>query len=537
MLAIKYYSFLKNVVSSKINSTFSSQYKFLRDFFKPHFDSRQYLDRNPDVQQAGLNPLAHWLSHGVWEGRIGAPSLEIEVGQQQGSALGWTQLVIGNKSISVRLKPDRTDILDQIIEQFKFETTVLSAGGLALNNLRTYRGGDLLARDGIKISSLFEGLPEKVGVLVATPMLVAGGAEKYVVDWVSSLEALGHGPVVVVVTEQTRQQAQGWEQLKILAPLKGNCVKFWSDDVLSGVNSAAHFAHFTQALRPKVLIANNSRLALDAIVRFGRGLSYQSRLYCTYFSISPMGLGAPFGARYPTLTCLHATSVTDNEALQKNLVEQTGAIPGTRVALLPPLAHVLPHDQFQKRLESRRAQNKKASQRRWVWLSRVEPAKGTAILRRIAQLMPRDQFDVFGPLEPNGRCHEELQLPNVELRGLVADVTAADFTAYNGFLFTSFFEGMPNVVLEMTQHAIPMVIADVGGLSHTFKEGSVLFVQHEKEIQRTADRFAATLEKLAAMTLDEVERMAHQAYECVESRHSAVAHRAAVVALLETECA
>jgi spore maturation protein CgeB len=35
----------------------------------PYFDTAFYLDRNPDVRQAGINPLVHYLQHGEAEGR------------------------------------------------------------------------------------------------------------------------------------------------------------------------------------------------------------------------------------------------------------------------------------------------------------------------------------------------------------------------------------------------------------------------------------------------------------------------------------
>lgn len=513
----------------------SPQDRALRDFVQPHFDKAWYLERNSDVRRAGIDPLEHWLRHGIWEGRVGPSTLEIVTGLELTEAYGWRCFALGERLLSVRIKPDMSPVLQQIMEQARFEPTVLAAGARAIGNLRTYRGDDLLARDGINVAALYEGLPARCGVLVATPMLVAGGAEKYVADLVNALAAQGLGSVVVLVTDQTRQEAQGWERLKVLEPLQAHSVRFWSDSVGASHGTADHFARFAQSLRPSLLVANNSRLALDAIVRFGRGLSQHTRLFCTYFSLSPLGLGAPYGARYPTWTCAHATNITDNEVMHATLVEMTGSIPGTRVALVPPLAPVLARDAFEKRLASRRLHCGKARQRRWAWVSRVEPAKGTEILRLIALKLPGDKFDVYGPLERHARGGTDLRAPNLQLRGLVTDVAAADFTMYDGFLFTSLFEGMPNVVLEMAQHAIPLVLADVGGLSYTFGDGAALFVQHGENAQATADEFATALEQLAAMSMNEVERMVRHAYDRVDTRHGAAAHSAAVRALLSPE--
>lgn len=526
-----------------LRSTFSKvtaplecpQTKALRDFVQPYFEATSYLGSNEDVRRSGTDPLMHWLGYGIWEGRSGLSALEVVVDLELDEAYGWRQFNIGERSICVRIKSDRSVILNQIMEQFRFDPTVLAAGAHALKNFRSIRGDDILAREGIKVSVLYDGLPDTVGVMVATPLLVAGGAEKYIVDLVNTLDELGYGPVVVVVTDQTRQQAQGWSQLKILAPLQNHFVKFWSDAVKPDHGRSDHFACFVQSLRPRLLVANNSRLALDAISKFGRGLSQHSRLYCTYFSLSPFGLGAPWSARYATWTCQYAKSITDNEVMHATLREMTGAIPGTQVAIVPPLAPVLTRDFFDKRLTARSSRSSPARQRRWAWVSRVDTAKGTQILRQIALKLPSDRFDVFGPLSPCSHVGDELTAPNIQLCGLIHDVTSADFTAYDGFLFTSIFEGMPNVVLEMTQHAIPLVLADVGGLSYTFTDGSALFVQHSETLQTTVDNFVAALDRLAAMPLEDIQRMVSYAYERVEARHGLVAHRTAVRALLEKE--
>ncbi len=518
-----------NAYSSK--TIFQPLDKSLYEFVLPHFDSELYLKTNPDVRQAGLDPLTHWLRYGLLEGRA-APPLEVFQGLKQNEKFGWHNFLVGDRQISLRVRHFKSGFLSEIIEQARFELNLLGPGANAIKNLPIFWGDDLISRDGVKVSTLYEGLPSKLGVLIATPMLCAGGAEKYVADLVKTLVEFGHSPVLVMVTAQTRQQAQGWEQIKILEPLRGHFIKFWSDSVESAHGGPLRFALFAQSLRPKFIIANNSQLALEAIARFGLGLSQYSNLYCTYFSISHLGLGAPFGARFPSLTCRYATSLTDNEVMQKTLNDLTDSIPGSNVALLRPLTLVLDRERFQRRLFLRRILRNTSSQRRWLWLSRVEPAKGVDILRRIAWLMPNDQFDVYGPLESSARYEEE-KLPNLRFNGILLDVSAADFTMYDGFIFTSFFEGMPNVVLEMAQHAIPLVLADVGGLTHTFKEGSALFIGHDKEVQITAIRFAETLLKLATMSVDEVERMVCDAYDRVEARHGAVAYKASLRVLLE----
>ncbi|TWG65313.1 hypothetical protein [Aminobacter sp. J44] len=49
-----------------------------REGANPHpvFDTKEYLDANPDVKAAGVNPFDHFNNHGLAEGR--APSSELK---------------------------------------------------------------------------------------------------------------------------------------------------------------------------------------------------------------------------------------------------------------------------------------------------------------------------------------------------------------------------------------------------------------------------------------------------------------------------
>jgi len=146
------------------------------------------------------------------------------------------------------------------------------------------------------------------------------------------------------------------------------------------------------------------------------------------------------------------------------------------------------------------------------------PTKGLDLLRHIADLRPTDQFDVFGPPEAGVDVQTELQ--NLRYGGVIMDIAAADFTDYDGFLFTSDGEGMPNVVLAMSQHAIPMILARVGGLSHTFTSG-VRFIDHGSDCWQMAREFSAALDEIVALEPAEVSRMTKQARACALERHSA----------------
>src|SRR5690242_11844693 len=42
------------------------------------FDSRWYLTQNPEVAQAGIDPLVHYVDYGAWEGRDPHPLFDTD---------------------------------------------------------------------------------------------------------------------------------------------------------------------------------------------------------------------------------------------------------------------------------------------------------------------------------------------------------------------------------------------------------------------------------------------------------------------------
>lgn len=501
----------------------------LRDFVTATMDREAYLRLYPDVAGSGLDPVEHWLGHGLREGRqipgftvrrLGAPPPSVSGRLMRFAWRGETVLIA---------QPLPEELLAQIHDQARHDTAVLAPGARAIGRLRQVEAGDLVDRDGLDVPGLLAAVPERPAVVLALPFLLAGGAEKYAADLADALAAGGAGPILVLVTDQTAAEARGWEELGILAAFRGMEVRFWRD-ICGGPGHARPeaLARFLHALRPRLLLVVNSRSGLEAVARFGRGLAAGTRIACTYFSMGLDGIGAPYGTRYPRRTLPFALAVTDNVPMAEQLRRLYGDLPGPGIALLPPRLAPLPEEAFADRLRARRARpSAGGGPKRWAWMSRIEPLKGTAILAALAAARPADIFDVFGLVQADPATLG-LTRPNIVLHPPMPDVMSADFGAHDGFLFTSLFEGMPNIVLEMSQLAIPLVLADVGGLRGTFDDDAALFVRHGGTAQEGAAAFGSALDRLAAMAPEGVAAMVTAARRQAMDRHAPQAHARAV---------
>jgi glycosyltransferase involved in cell wall biosynthesis len=426
------------------------------------------------------------------------------------------------------IAPPPQTIIEQIIDQGRHELAILAPGALALPYLPQFDAADISERDGVDAIRLLDSLKARPMTVLVAPWLVIGGADSYAADLLEALISLGAGPALVVLTDQTAREAGNWREFARLAPFHAAQLLFWRDFCVdSGTRNVVTFGRFLNFLRPQRIIVVNSRIGFDAVAMFGRPLSRGSRLFCAYFSISVRALGAPYGARFPRRTGPFALTLTDNEPMAATMRRLHGGQPGPGVAVLPPRVPEAPDDVFAARAALRRERTRSVRRAfRWVWISRIEAMKGTEVLAKLAEQRTHDQFDLFGPVWSNLRDFG-LMRKNVRYRGVLPDVLGADFASYDGFVFTSLFEGMPNIVLEMSQQAIPMIVSDVGGLRDTFAD-TVTFVSQRTDPRETAALFAAALDQVAAMDEAAVAAMVDAAREKALAKHSRAAHARAV---------
>ena len=507
-------------------------------FIKKHFSGEWYLTANPDLAAVKLDPWLHWIEHGIWENRKPSPSIEIHFvkdGQRQDNRFSREFVYRGE---ALRVLTLDEDILRQILEQGEIDPSVLAPGTLALPALRQIDAPDLWDRYGIDTATLFAPFQEKPKYVFIMNRLGVGGSEKYVSDIVHALRETGERSIAIIVTDQKEQEAGEWQSLAILRPLAGLSILFWPDacggyrsyDAAGVFDSSAVLARLLNSLRPKHIFVSNTRMGFEAIARFGRGLSHFASLYCGYYVLGYRALGAPFALRFPPLTAPHATTVTDNEPVADILQQRYGQLHKKGIRVLNLRLKVIEDQEFSRRLIARKLRFSKRNHiARWVWISRLNMhQKGTAILAELAKIRPIDRFDVYGPqewpLEQLG-----LAAPNIKYCGTLADVIAADLSNYDGFIFTSMFEGMPNVVVEVTNHAIPMILSNVGGLRNTFDETAVHFVDPHDDPLEMAKMFCPKMDCVRAMTPDTLEiRMRRMREQVLKVHHPDIYKRAVI---------
>ena len=485
-----------------------------------HFDAEWYLKVNPDVAGTGLGPVAHFLRHGLIEGRRPAPDIICYL-----SSPGATERLIGKFTWQrrdvwlCRPKPLPHAIVQQIAAQASHEPAVYAPGSLALPNLRQIDATDVERRDGVQVGTLFNAIGQSPSTVMLVGKLQAGSAEKYSADIAAFFTHAYNEPPLIIVTDQTKAEAHDWQELQYLQPYKKCRVVFWRETCRGVRNASQVLARLLNGIRAKHVIVIDSEVGLEAVATHGRGLSQYSELHCAFFDLGLDGLRAPYGARFPRRTLPFATALTDNAPTADILRKRYAGLQGKAIAVLPPRLAPCSPDVFTRRVEKRETRSKTVSGRKWLWISKIEYWEGTAALSALARMRPADTFQIHGPLEASLQ-ELSLGLSNVTYHGEFVDVRTADLSNYDGFLFTGLVGGTPNIALEMSQHAIPMVLADIGGLRATFDDTAAIFVAHANSHEETACGFDRALARLEALSPSAIRTMILYAREQALAGHA-----------------
>ena len=112
-----------------------------------------------------------------------------------------------------------------------------------------------------------------------------------------------------------------------------------------------------------------------------------------------------------------------------------------------------------------------------LWASRIAKQKRPELLCRLAKAMPDQEFHVYG--ESDRACKRELkelqELPNVKYLGKFNSFEQiAGRQPYAAFLYTSQYDGLPNVLIEAISNGLPVISYKVGGISELIHNDTLL---------------------------------------------------------------
>ena len=479
--------------------------------------NQSYTARYFPASKKRVNAVLHWTLRGAWIGLRLFPNLEPSI---QGNFIGVKfNPIEAQKSVSEYAVPD--EIINEILQLSSIEPALLSPGRNTLKELSVVRSFDLQRKTGLNFENLQSLLQTKFTTVVLVPHIVLGGADKYTSDIIQMNQSLYPGETLVIATlphatfdptSQVGKEYLGFATAKVV---------FWRDIAASAVDNEVMLARVINAISPQKLIIVNSDIALKMIKRYGLALANRMSIQVAFFNMDIKTFAGQFGIRYARAISKYVEILTDNPVAAKALNTLYLKDFDKKAHIVPSRIHIIEEDAFNLKLRKRISElSHQGSRKRWLWISRLDRYKGTKLLGLIATMRPNDIFDVYGPMGNESLSELGLDKENVNYLGVLPKIDATPTENYVGFLFTSDFEGMPIIVMEMTQHAIPIITTTVGSVDEDFADDEILKVNSQLDFTTKARNFVEKMDEVCSISGPNLEAMLKSAAERVRLNHS-----------------
>jgi glycosyltransferase involved in cell wall biosynthesis len=405
------------------------------------WDEESYLSNHPDVwiavKQGRLSSgFEHWQRRGRSEGRRLTPKMP-----------HW-------------LKNEMLALSE--IEPKIFPSQAFVHAAFEHRPMKSSNAGELYCRllreiDGRSFTHVF-----------LIPWLKTGGSDLVSLHHVTTLANQFGAQILVLLTEDTDSP---W-----LTRLPESVKTIHFGRAAADVNeyqAQIVLARLLLKLNAPVIHNMNSAIGWQLFCRYGAALRSESRLYTSLFCYDYSPEGEPEGfARqlenaYPYLDGVFS----DNQAFPAELIETHG-FDSSRFFVM----------QYPIRVSTRFAYQPDGGPQKILWAGRVDRQKRPDILTKIAQSLPDCTFHVYGTalLDTSRQIAETYaalsQLPNVILFGAYDGFDSIPADNYALCLYTTQWDGKPNVVLEALAAGLPVVAPDVGGIGEVIRSDSGFLV-------------------------------------------------------------
>lgn len=300
---------------------------------------------------------------------------------------------------------------------------------------------------------------EKVSHVFLVPWLKKGGADLEVINYIQALAGNRLAGSITVIADQNTDSP--WATR---LPAGINFVEFGKIcRDLANEEQEKLLSRLLLQMAPSVVHNINSDLGYRIFTRYGMALRFVSRLYATSFcdDISAEGKIVGYPSRYLP-ECFDQLSgvFCDCRSFADRLHDMYAFDRGKL------FVHYQPCQVIETR--NNQVDNKTKKNIDILWAGRLDRQKRPDILVGIAAAcegLPV-RFHVYGsPLLDADRYLASLRkLPNVTYHGAFDGLLSVPVDKYDLFLYTSQWDGFPNILLEAVTAGLPVIAPDVGGI-------------------------------------------------------------------------
>lgn len=353
--------------------------------------------------------------------------------------------------------------------------------------------------------------------VVLLPWLRPGGAEKYILQILNQLRYSGVSRRILVISGENASKHE-WVNL-----LPAGSVFV---DLFNAFPALDDPSRDVLAVRAILAVTDErARLHLKASVfahrlmnAFGSALATQlSVIYYRFcddvYFLRNHQISSPWGVKFLREQLSHIYRLISD---CRGIVERDTIILGGQVA---KKYHVI-YAHSDTKSDVLRSRTKPC--RRLLWASRVSTQKRPElvgmIMTALHREMPDISVDVYGGIEqPYDR--EVFDAPGVRYHGAFSNFSELPIDKFDAFLYTSMFDGLPNIILEAMGAGLPAIAPDVGGIPEAVVDlqTGYLVPNHSNE-SALVDAYVQAIKKMYA-NWDLMPALRERAQELIKERH------------------
>ena len=358
--------------------------------------------------------------------------------------------------------------------------------------------------------------------IVLLPWLNAGGGERFILDVLHSLAAETKNFRCLVIFGELASQHEWVDRLPAGSVFLDTVNLFPALDDNERDQLVLRLILAT-SVRTARLHLKSSSFALRWFSRFSACIRSLSSIYYRFcdevvlLNGAQVTLGQGFGFLSDEIANL-ATVITDHQKIIDHDVEKLGICSEKWQCVYAAVTTIEPGT-LRKSMPSYKL----------LWASRFCPQKRPELLPKIIaaarKKIPDLHICVFGPVEnviSYERLFDESDLSYLGPFSKFADVRPHE---YDALLYTSAFDGLPNIILEAMSCELPVIAPDLGGISEAILDGETGFlVRNYEDEDQLVEAYADAIWRLYA-DWEQSSVIVNTAKELIRNRHNLEAHR------------
>ena len=373
--------------------------------------------------------------------------------------------------------------------------------------------------------------------LICLPWLCAGGAERVAANLVHAISGL-HGPesVAVLVLDYTpawvRKRYPDDFPIRSWFPSEVPVVDLSGTADIDRNLRVEALANILLTIAPEMVINVNSQTMWECYLRHGRQLSRHIRLGACLFCNDYVVCDAPAGyavTYFRDVLPVLESVISDQQHFLDELKQRYGLVSNEAAKLrclyqptapgLRPVGEVARYERLSR---------PQAYRRQVLWTGRVTRQKNPELLIELARRNPSYDFHVYGTRE---RFYRFPRLPNLLIHGAFRTFDEIPHEKFDLLLYTSLWDGLPNVLLEAGERRLPIIAPMVGGIGDLVTEATGWPITKSDDVTAFSDalrQVSFEFERGGHGRIDEMHKL-------IRSRHSVEAFTRGVSLLVEGE--